>query len=55
MFKSAENWRERADEVRAIRDTTTSEKPRRILAQIADDHDRLSKDAKTKGTRRRRS
>ena len=34
-------WRDRADEVRAIRDTMTSKESRRILAGIAADYDRL--------------
>jgi hypothetical protein len=38
---SAEYWRSRADEARAIRDTTIGEEPRRILAEIAADYDRL--------------
>jgi hypothetical protein len=42
MFRhSAEYWRDRADEIRAIRDCTTGEGPRRILAQIAADYLRL--------------
>jgi hypothetical protein len=36
-----EYWRNRADEVRAIRDNMTSEESRRILAEIAADYDRL--------------
>jgi hypothetical protein len=38
---TAEYWRDRADEVRAIRDTMTSKELRRILAQIAADYDLL--------------
>jgi len=34
-------WKDRADEIRAIRDTMTSEEPRRIMAEIAVDFDRL--------------
>jgi hypothetical protein len=34
-------WKDRADEIRAIRDTITSEEPRRIMAEIAVDFDRL--------------
>jgi hypothetical protein len=38
---TAEYWRNRADEVRAIRDTMTGEEARRILAEIAADYDFL--------------
>jgi hypothetical protein len=38
---TAEYWRDRADEVRAIRDTLTSKESRRILAGIAADYDLL--------------
>ena len=38
---TAEYWKDRADEIRAIRDTMTSEEPRRIMAEIAVDFDRL--------------
>ena len=38
---SAAYWKNRADETRAIRDTTIGEEPRRILAEIAADYDRL--------------
>jgi hypothetical protein len=42
MFRySAEYWKDRADEIRAIRDTMTSEEPRRIMLQIAADYLRL--------------
>ena len=34
-------WKDRADEIRAIRDAMTSEEPRRIMAEIAADFDRL--------------
>jgi hypothetical protein len=34
-------WRDRADEVRAIRDDMTGEVPRQIMAEIAADFDRL--------------
>jgi hypothetical protein len=36
---SAQYWRNRADEVRAIRDATIGEEPRRILAKIAAEYD----------------
>jgi hypothetical protein len=38
---SAEYWQDRADEARAIRDSMTSEEPRRIMAQIAADYELL--------------
>ena len=38
---TAEYWKDRADEARAIRDTMSGEEPRRIMAQIASDYDRL--------------
>jgi hypothetical protein len=38
---TAEYWKDRADEVRAIRDNMTSEEPRRIMAQIATDYELL--------------
>jgi hypothetical protein len=37
----AEFWKNRADETRAIRDMTIGEEPRRILAEMAADYDRL--------------
>jgi hypothetical protein len=38
---TAEYWKDRADEARAIRDNMTSEGPRRIMAQIVADYDCL--------------
>jgi hypothetical protein len=38
---SAEYWKDRADEARAIRDNMTSEEPRQIMAQIAADYELL--------------
>ena len=38
---TAEYWKDRADEARAIRDNLTSEVPRQIMADIAADYDRL--------------
>ena len=38
---TAEYWKDRADEARAIGDTMASEEPRRIMAEIAVDFDRL--------------
>jgi hypothetical protein len=38
---SADYWKNRADEIRAIRDKMRSEEPRRIMADIAADFDRL--------------
>ena len=38
---TAEYWKDRADEARAIRDTMNSEEPRRIMAQIAADYELL--------------
>ena len=38
---TAEYWKDRADEARAIRDNMTSEVPRQIMAEIAADYDRL--------------
>jgi len=37
---TAEYWKDRADEARAIRDTMTSEEPR-LMEDIAADYDRL--------------
>jgi hypothetical protein len=38
---SAEYWRDRAEEVRAIRDSMSSNEARRIMTAIARDYDRL--------------
>ena len=38
---TGEYWKERADEARAIRDKMTGGVPRRIMAEIAADYDRL--------------
>ena len=38
---SAKSWKDRADEIRDIRDNITGEEPRRILAEIAAEFDRL--------------
>jgi hypothetical protein len=38
---SAKYWKDRADEIRDIRDNITGEEPRRILAEIAAEFDRL--------------
>ena len=38
---SAKSWKFWADEIRDIRDNITGEEPRRILAEIAADYDRL--------------
>jgi hypothetical protein len=38
---TAEYWKDRADEARAIRDNMTGGVPRRIMAEIAADYDRL--------------
>ena len=38
---TAEYWKDRADEARAIRDNMTGEVPRQIMADIAADTDRL--------------
>jgi hypothetical protein len=38
---TAEYWKDRADEIRAIRDNMTGEVPRQIMAEIAADFDRL--------------
>jgi hypothetical protein len=38
---SAEYWRDRAEEIRAIRDTMRGSEVRRIMAGIARDYDRL--------------
>jgi hypothetical protein len=38
---TAEYWKDRADEARAIRDNLTGEVPRQIMADIAADYDRL--------------
>jgi hypothetical protein len=38
---TAEYWKDRADEARAIGDTMASEEPRRIMAQIAADYELL--------------
>jgi hypothetical protein len=38
---SAEYWKDRADETRPIRDKMRSEEPRRLMAGIAADFDRL--------------
>jgi hypothetical protein len=38
---TAEYWKDRADEIRAMRDKMSSKEPRRILAEIAADFDRL--------------
>jgi hypothetical protein len=37
---SAEYWKDRADEIRAIRDDMSSGEPRKIMAPIARDYDR---------------
>jgi hypothetical protein len=38
---SAEYWRDRAEEIRAIRDSMSSNEAKRIMAAIARDYDRL--------------
>ena len=38
---SAKYWKDRAAEIRALRDKMRSEEPRRIMAEIAADFDRL--------------
>jgi hypothetical protein len=38
---STKYWKDRADEIRDIRDNITGEEPRRILAEIAAQFDRL--------------
>jgi PAS domain S-box-containing protein len=52
---STEYWRDRADEVRAIADCMKGEETRRIMAEIAGDYDRLSKDAKRHVTQKERN
>jgi hypothetical protein len=38
---SAEYWKDRADEIRTIRDSMVGEEARRIMSGIAADYDRL--------------
>jgi hypothetical protein len=54
MFRSAAYWKDRADEVRAIADATKDEETRQMMAEIADDYDRLSSDAKGLVTQKER-
>jgi hypothetical protein len=46
MSRIAEYWKDRADAVRAIADCMKDEETRRMMAEIAGDYDRLSKEAK---------
>ena len=45
MFSSAEYWRDKADEVRAIANGMKDEETKRMMAKLASDDDRLSKHA----------
>jgi len=45
MFSSAEYWRDKADEVRAIANCLKDEETKRMMAKLASDYDRLSKHA----------
>jgi hypothetical protein len=45
MFSSAEYWRDKADEVRAIANCMKDEETKRMMAKLASDYDRLSKHA----------
>jgi len=45
MFSSAEYWRDKADEVRAIANGMKDEETKRMMAKLASDYDRLSKHA----------
>jgi len=42
MFSSAEYWRDKADEVRAIAKCMKDEETRRMMAKLANDYDRLA-------------
>jgi len=43
MFSSLEYWRDKADEVRAIANCMKDEETKRMMAKLASDYDRLSK------------
>jgi hypothetical protein len=45
MFKNAAYWKDRADEVRSIAECMKDEETKRMMAEVAGDYDRLSKDA----------
>jgi hypothetical protein len=45
MFSSAEYWRDKADEVRAIANCMKDEETKRKMAKLASDYDRLAKHA----------
>jgi hypothetical protein len=45
MFRTAEHWKDRADEIRAIAECMKDEETKRMMAEIAHKYDRLAKDA----------